>query len=904
MSYNRDIKQNTEELNRQMGDMLSAFGSLSEQMLQHSDFMKQTLNIIKKSYEDEAREREAAAREAIERQKKAEEDKIAAERKAAEDKIKVEQKAAEDKIKREQELSAEIEEKQQHIRRRLDNIEELSNNAREEHNRREGRQLNKMAENLEEENIKLEQQKKLQDLKIQLMQAETDADKQKIQQEIANEQNKQELDNKRREDEKKLSDTLKAFVSIIAKVPEQIINTLVQMETKAIDSVTNVYQQHAGKLSALLDSSVQDISQMQKNIAANLRSSGLNGAISNVQVLEEASKLASSGYTNEAKLEQNATDIQIARSIAPTLDLDNRSVKNLTNVFGSDFTLKFAGIASAVQDSAGSIAAVQATLGSLMTDLEPVFLNAELQNTALQATSDVEATLSAAQEQGIIGTANVEQYKQMLVELMDPTKALTSNNVAVRQAATSLYQRSDYEAGNTAQALEELLSSTRGIMGNFSQANNTTGVIFRGFGAKAFGMDTMTAEYNPNAYTDVQMLYTGNTGQSAQEQINKLSENAYTTKQKQEENVLENSDFTQTVAGFAKEFPQLYKQMSGMTIAAINAAGSGLTHWISDRLTDKLTGGAFTGDGGVSGGPSLLSRMSQTTTLGGHQFIGSRGFGLISGNSAAGLGEAGSTLSTISGANLSGLGVVAVGANAIRGGASIYNYASKHEDQTMAQRLTYGGDIGKSMLDWGSVGTGVGMVGAAIGTLFGGPIGTAAGAAIGGLIGAIAGLGTAMYARHQAEEAQREALEAQTQATKDLLGEGIKPLTEVEKASATANGKATIAIGNDMFALADFSSSDYASVMSSNAGGLDFVPYDNYLARLHKGEAVVTAKAAEEYRQTNSQFYRDASNTRVVDKLDEQTKKIVSALNKEEIPKPVNAGAMFAQTYEIANVEI
>lgn len=36
--------------------------------------------------------------------------------------------------------------------------------------------------------------------------------------------------------------------------------------------------------------------------------------------------------------------------------------------------------------------------------------------------------------------------------------------------------------------------------------------------------------------------------------------------------------------------------------------------------------------------------------------------------------------------------------------------------------------------------------------------------------------------------------------------------------------------------------------ISSHATGLNFVPYDNYLANLHKGEIVLTAKASEEYR--------------------------------------------------------
>lgn len=36
--------------------------------------------------------------------------------------------------------------------------------------------------------------------------------------------------------------------------------------------------------------------------------------------------------------------------------------------------------------------------------------------------------------------------------------------------------------------------------------------------------------------------------------------------------------------------------------------------------------------------------------------------------------------------------------------------------------------------------------------------------------------------------------------------------------------------------------------VASHATGLDYVPYDNYLANLHKGEIILTAKASEEYR--------------------------------------------------------
>ena len=182
--------------------------------------------------------------------------------------------------------------------------------------------------------------------------------------------------------------------------------------------------------------------------------------------------------------------------------------------------------------------------------------------------------------------ATAKQYESMLVELMDPTKAFKSNNIAVRTAATQLYSSDSSFTGDLGEAFQVLLNSTNNVMSKVIGSNS----VQTAYGAGAMGLDPMTAMYKPESYTGVSMIYAGDIEQSAQEQIDKLSENAYTTKQEQEENILENSDFTQTVAGFAKEFPQLYKQMSGMTIAAITAAGSGLTHWISD----KLTGGAFT----------------------------------------------------------------------------------------------------------------------------------------------------------------------------------------------------------------------------------------------------------------------------------------------------------------------
>ena len=39
----------------------------------------------------------------------------------------------------------------------------------------------------------------------------------------------------------------------------------------------------------------------------------------------------------------------------------------------------------------------------------------------------------------------------------------------------------------------------------------------------------------------------------------------------------------------------------------------------------------------------------------------------------------------------------------------------------------------------------------------------------------------------------------------------------------------------------------------SHAGGMDYVPYNNYVANLHRGEMVLTAQEADNYRRNGAQ---------------------------------------------------
>lgn len=177
----------------------------------------------------------------------------------------------------------------------------------------------------------LEQEKQLNEDKIVQNRLAYNGEQEELNRRQQVAERKKVLDEEELANQKKHSEELEKArqerLKILGKISDTITDfadkTLTQVTSrfeKAVDSVTSAYQEHAGKLSAQLNATVNDISALQSNIAESLRDTSLSKAISNVQVLNEAASLASAGYTNEATLQQNATDIAIGRQIAPNLD--------------------------------------------------------------------------------------------------------------------------------------------------------------------------------------------------------------------------------------------------------------------------------------------------------------------------------------------------------------------------------------------------------------------------------------------------------------------------------------------------------------------------------------------------------------------------------------------------------
>lgn len=655
----------------------------------------------------------------------------------------------------------------------------------------------------------------------------------------AAEERRQQEEKETEERHKQAEDAIKKRESIITEQITKAITAISRLFQNSIKNITNDYEKNASTLSAALNTNVNYISQLQHDMADNLRSSSLNAAISNMAVMSEANKLVSAGYTNIENLKSSAEALAIGREIAPGLDFDSNTVRNLTNVFGNDFITKFSAIQAAVQSTAGSTIELSSTVNSLLTNMEPVFRNAELQDTAMQGMGNVAATISSAIESNVISQSEAEEFKRMIVELMDPSKAMTSSNTAVR-SAMAYY---DYGSADPYQALQALIQARQQMYGGIGMSMSAEDITARSLAAKYFGdTSTFSAAYNPNYLMGLPLVEAEDLSTTYQEQRSKLQEGEYTTQRERETNWLSNSQMTQWFSDVSKQFPTSWDTFSSALFEGLNILPNAIGKSVAKELAKfdlfergiGKIGDVLNGKGGTSAIASTIGKVFGGSGKGGTPLGG------------------GIPISTTM-TKLLGVGMMA---------GSAINLASQWDkEDTWTQNLGFQGNKRAAAANYAMFGAGVGMLFSPIG------------AAIGGLVGAISGLAIAGFAQKQAQEENTKALEAQTTATKETLGYGVTAISKLEANREIARGGGIVHLSSGDYKL-DLSS--YAN--GSYASGLGEVPYDNYIAVLHKGESVVTAPTAKTLREFNPNFWNSVDNN---NKIDTKTIEYIRQQEKE-----------------------
>lgn len=158
----------------------------------------------------------------------------------------------------------------------------------------------------------------------------------------------------------------------------------------------------------------------------------------------------------------------------------------------------------------------------------------------------------------------------------------------------------------------------------------------------------------------------------------------------------------------------------------------------------------------------------------------------------------------------------------------------------------------------------------------------------GGAEGLSETLTTAAEALSNAAETMQE-----TEVTPDLAANAQKVLQEdlndmnltaqvtpvLSGRGYTFSGKSGASRNGGSYAFADSVFSNWLGRLPGHASGLDNVPYDNYIARLHKGETVLTANEASAYRSGEGNARVEAA----VNRLGEIMIQVLSAIKEGQV---------------------
>lgn len=107
----------------------------------------------------------------------------------------------------------------------------------------------------------------------------------------------------------------------------------------------------------------------------------------------------------------------------------------------------------------------------------------------------------------------------------------------------------------------------------------------------------------------------------------------------------------------------------------------------------------------------------------------------------------------------------------------------------------------------------------------------------------------------------------------------------------TFSGKSGASRNGGSYAFADSVFSNWLGRLPGHASGLDNVPYDNYIARLHKGETVLTANEASAYRSGEGNARVEAA----VNRLGEIMIQVLSAIKEGQVMQ-LDTGALVGAT--------
>lgn len=629
-----------------------------------------------------------------------------------------------------------------------------------------------------------------------------------------------------------------------------------------MNKIVSTYESTYKQVSVLTNMNQEQYTNWQNNTVKILKQQGLDNNVTISQMMEELSTVTSKGIIDVQKATEVSLQNSITKSITPYLDTTTDAYQDLQLKFGSKFVTQMNGIVKSVGDSAGSVRYISQNMNDIITKLEPIAQNATNEQFAQQF-AEAASMIDSAVSSGDMTLAQANELKNMTMEAMDPIKALKSDNLAVREFAATA---SDEDFQDISKVTEEV-GKNLAKWGDVADSQNARA---RGALGEAIGVDTMSFTWNPLQSGEwAKAIKSGNNTGDVEAAGKELQENfkndQYTTSKQQKENYAEN--MSTGVAAFKEKYPDAYDFLKAITTSVVAIAGINLISGVGKLLGVGAEGGGLLGKLSGSGGlfskflgkgSALTSSVEAGTTASTAASSTLAGFTTVAGGIALGVGAAKVIQSAVEGAReKSEKNYQSAAAQKLKG--------TDLEDNDAAAQLTgTAEEISKGnnnfFTNWGS----------GINQFFEG-IGAKWDMAFSGDLRKINEHEYKLFRESIRNQGVSDdiansyllayAMMLDSVGMSDIMGDGysssnIKNMYNSEKLdiygqkdmleAATKNiinmNKAPYRSKDERVSGIDWSKYD---TDGSHATGLEYVPEDGYIAKLHQGESVLTKGAAD-----------------------------------------------------------
>lgn len=665
------------------------------------------------------------------------------------------------------------------------------------------------------------------------------------------------------------------LIQVAANTFKKGVEVFTNLFKSGISNQSNAYENTFSNISVRTGITRNQYLNRQLSTASDLKSQGLfdNVAVSEVQ--EMWNSLANTGM-NDGDIVANAIDNVVTQKIVPYLDTTSQSLNLLNNRFDGKFLKDIRGINEANLELAGNNYATQDILNQLLDEVAPMSDEA-LQNLA-QGSTELTAMANKLMAAGATKSQANEAIATLYKQQKYSNQIMRSGSLYEKQALISNLNTNIYDPENYNDAIGNNLDVAI-KMSNYSPGyTSTSNGIVTNVNNDAIGLSNNL--YNLAEKLKEKDLTGSGLAESTnltQEELQKLAEQAtedLKSGKNQTQKTLQETTVENLATGLAvgKEW---MGHWTDLIVTAIEGVKTAVLAFLGTKIVEGVIGkslGALAGSAGGGVGAGLLA-------TGGGILLGLGAANIIKEAIQGAFDNEDDSNTSAEEKQLEGTSLEGNKAAAVLGGMAT---TDQKENNNFGSRL---GSAWNTTTRWIGVGTlgwtrdtaqinkdDLGFFREKIRTLGGGPTKDAASDAL------------LVWTLLLASAGRLTDIDAFKDITNDDLKQmveesGVAPSSWDKYLNDTVKSIGYLPNKNEK---EDQTTIDWDKLgINYHRQGLDEVPYDNYPAMLHEGEAVLTASTADELRNLVVEYREsETQNIKFDTIISDQTNALVQKMSE------------------------